>query len=135
MTASCYERGILIYRQKTEAGVIIGAGNDPTNAENLIFKDEDLRRRFRPWRGDEPAKRPQSSTPICNVEPVQNLVLPVTARPDIDVIDIEGALSPGMAETAEIRTGKRRIFEYLISPLTEVASEAMRLGDPRLIGR
>jgi hemolysin D len=35
-------------------------------------------------------------------------------------------LSPGMAATTEIKTGKRRILEYLFSPLTEVASEAMQ---------
>ncbi len=35
-------------------------------------------------------------------------------------------LSPGMSVTAEIKTGKRRIIEYLMSPLMRYQSEAMR---------
>jgi hemolysin D len=31
-----------------------------------------------------------------------------------------------MATTVEIKTGKRRILEYLFSPLAEVTSEAMQ---------
>ncbi|UWU23036.1 HlyD family type I secretion periplasmic adaptor subunit [Rhizobium sp. CB3060] len=77
----------------------------------------------------EPAKQLQSLIPIGNVQRVQNLVFPVTVRPDTDVINVDGVmqpLSPGMAATVEIKTGKRRILEYLFSPLAEVASEAMQ---------
>ncbi|MFS8110943.1 HlyD family type I secretion periplasmic adaptor subunit [Rhizobium jaguaris] len=77
----------------------------------------------------QPAKQLQSLIPIGNVERVQNLVFPVTVRPDTDAINVDGALqplSPGMAATVEIKTGKRRILEYLFSPLAEVASEAMQ---------
>ena len=35
-------------------------------------------------------------------------------------------LSPGMRTTAEIRTGDRRVIDYLLSPLQEYGSEAMR---------
>ena len=35
-------------------------------------------------------------------------------------------LTSGMAATVEIKTGARRILEYLFSPLVEVASRAMR---------
>lgn len=35
-------------------------------------------------------------------------------------------LSPGMAATTEIKTGKRRILEYLFSPIVEVASQSMQ---------
>ena len=36
------------------------------------------------------------------------------------------ALSPGMSVTVEVKTGSRRILEYLYSPLAEVSSEAMQ---------
>ncbi|MGY5775164.1 HlyD family type I secretion periplasmic adaptor subunit [Rhizobium sp. LEGMi135b] len=77
----------------------------------------------------EPAKQLQSLIPFGNVQRMQNLVFPVTIRLDVDVINVDGLLqplSPGMAATVEIRTGKRRILEYLFSPLAEVASEAMQ---------
>ncbi|TCR78700.1 HlyD family type I secretion periplasmic adaptor subunit [Rhizobium sp. BK376] len=76
----------------------------------------------------EPAKELQSIIPLGNVERVQNLVFPVTVRLDTDVISVDGTLqplSPGMAATVEIKTGKRRILEYLFSPIAEISSEAM----------
>jgi membrane fusion protein, hemolysin D len=36
------------------------------------------------------------------------------------------ALRPGMAVTAEIKTGSRRILEYLLSPLRQYSQEAIR---------
>ena len=44
-------------------------------------------------------------------------------------IDIDGKaikLSPGMNLTAEIKTGRRRIIEYLLSPVQRAASESLR---------
>jgi len=35
-------------------------------------------------------------------------------------------LAPGMAVTVEIKTGKRRVIEYLLSPLLRYKQEAMR---------
>jgi hemolysin D len=35
-------------------------------------------------------------------------------------------LGPGMAVTAEIKTGSRRIIDYLLSPLRQYAQEALR---------
>ena len=43
-------------------------------------------------------------------------------------MDVDGArvrLSPGMAVTVEIKTGKRRVIEYFLSPLIEAVSESM----------
>jgi hemolysin D len=77
----------------------------------------------------EPAKQLQSLIPLGNVQRMQNLVFPVTVRPDVDAIKVDGVLqplSPGMAATVEIKTGKRRILEYLFSPLAEIASESMQ---------
>jgi hemolysin D len=44
-------------------------------------------------------------------------------------MNIEGKqvqLAPGMAITVEIKTGKRRIIEYFLSPLIQYASEGLR---------
>ena len=35
-------------------------------------------------------------------------------------------LSPGMAVTVEIKTGQRRIIEYLLSPLLKSVRESLR---------
>ncbi len=62
-------------------------------------------------------------------ERTQNLVFPVLLKPDAETIDIDGVVEPltsGMAVTVELKTGARRMLEYLFSPLVEVASKAMR---------
>lgn len=44
-------------------------------------------------------------------------------------MDIDGrlvSLSPGMAVTAEVRTGRRRVIEYLLSPLMRRQQQALR---------
>lgn len=77
----------------------------------------------------QPAKELQSVIPVGNVQRVQNLVFPVTVRPDVSTINVDGKvlqLSSGMAATVEVRTGRRRILEYLFSPLVEISSEAMQ---------
>ncbi|WP_349963368.1 HlyD family type I secretion periplasmic adaptor subunit [Rhizobium sp. ZPR3] len=48
---------------------------------------------------------------------------------DADSMEVEGKsepLKPGMAVTAEIKTGSRRIIQYLLSPLKEYASESIK---------
>ena len=35
-------------------------------------------------------------------------------------------LSPGMAVTVEIKTGSRRVIEYLLSPLLRMKQESLR---------
>lgn len=47
---------------------------------------------------------------------------------DRDTLDVDGRatrLAPGMTVTAEIKTGRRRIADYLLSPLSRRAQEAM----------
>lgn len=58
-----------------------------------------------------------------------NLVYPVVVVPDRDTINIDGRqvkLGPGMAVTAEIQTGRRRLIEYFLAPFQEAGSEAAR---------
>ena len=56
---------------------------------------------------------------------MQNLVFPVTLSLDRSTIAADGTEIPvtnGMAVTVEIKTGQRRIIDYIFSPLVEVAS-------------
>jgi hemolysin D len=48
------------------------------------------------------------------------------SRGDITVGSTSVALAPGFAATAEIKTGRRRIIEYLLSPLSRRLQEAGR---------
>jgi hemolysin D len=69
------------------------------------------------------------STNSGTAQRTQNLVFPVTLRPEATLIGIDGTnipLSAGMATTVEIRTGSRRILEYIFSPLVQIGSEAMK---------
>lgn len=59
----------------------------------------------------------------------QAFVFPVRLALERDVIDVYGRpapLRPGMTVTAEIKTDKRRVIDYLLSPLARIGSEAMR---------
>ena len=35
-------------------------------------------------------------------------------------------MTPGMAVTLEVKTGKRRVIEYFLSPLMKVTNESLR---------
>ncbi|MGH6798501.1 MAG: HlyD family type I secretion periplasmic adaptor subunit [Roseiarcus sp.] len=62
-------------------------------------------------------------------ERTQNLVFPVVLEPEAETITVNGVAEPltsGMAVTVELKTGARRMLEYLFAPLVEVASKAMR---------
>lgn len=47
-------------------------------------------------------------------------------RKDMDIDGKRIALSPGMNITAEIKTGQRRVIEYLLSPVQRAGSESLR---------
>jgi hemolysin D len=73
--------------------------------------------------------RSQKSNTFAGSQHIQNLVFPVTLVADQLSMNIDGLqapLSPGMAVSVEIKTGKRRILEYLFSPLVETASRALK---------
>ena len=71
-----------------------------------------------------------SSASIATLSPVpqvQDLVYPVTVTLSSSTIDVDGrpvALMSGMSAQVEIRTGRRRIVSYLLTPLVETLSEA-----------
>ncbi len=73
--------------------------------------------------------RPAEQPTFAGALRTQNLVFPVTIALEQPELVIDGrkiAMSPGMAVVAEIKTGSRRILEYLLSPLVETGAEAMR---------
>ena len=74
-----------------------------------------------------PAKASKTSG-FSGAQRTQNLVFPVTLQLNQSQIVADGVavnLSAGMAVTVEVQTGRRRILEYLFSPLVEVGSEAL----------
>ena len=59
----------------------------------------------------------------------ESFVFPVTielAKSTMKIAETEMPLNPGMTATAEIKTDRRRVIDYLLSPLSKVGSEAMR---------
>jgi hemolysin D len=59
----------------------------------------------------------------------QGLVYSVRVKMEKSSLDIDGtkvALSPGMAVSVEIKTGRRRVIEYFLSPLMSHTSESLR---------
>ncbi len=57
------------------------------------------------------------------------LIYPARVSMDRPTMQVEGkqvSLSPGMAVTVEIKTGQRRVIEYLLSPLLKSAQESLR---------
>lgn len=68
------------------------------------------------------------SDDAASIEKV-GLVYPTRVSLDRGSIQVEGKtvnLSPGMAVTVEIKTGQRRIIEYLLSPLLTSMKESLR---------
>lgn len=57
------------------------------------------------------------------------LVFPARIRLRTATLEIDGVrvtMTPGMSSSVEIKTGKRRVIDYLISPLQQHAREALR---------
>ena len=74
------------------------------------------------------AAKPQGAASGSPARP-QNLVFPTTIRLAQRTIQVDGkdvGLIPGMAVTVEIKTGRRRAIDYLLSPLREVVGQAAR---------
>ncbi|MBI2732970.1 MAG: HlyD family type I secretion periplasmic adaptor subunit, partial [Aquabacterium sp.] len=61
--------------------------------------------------------------------PAGGAVFPATLTLAHNTINVDGKpirLTPGMNVTAEIKTGKRRVIEYLLSPVQSYAKESLR---------
>lgn len=71
----------------------------------------------------------KTSKMFAAAQRMQNSVFPVTLELDKNALTIDGeevALTPGMSVSVEIATGRRRLLEYLISPVAETASNAFK---------
>jgi hemolysin D len=74
------------------------------------------------------ARAPKDKS-FAGAQRTQNLVFPVTLTPAQKAMAVDGQtvpLTPGMSVNVEIATGKRRILEYIFSPLVETTSQAMK---------
>ena len=103
-------------RYGTIQGKVIHVGRDSVPAADAMRSEGD------------PTLAPNAQSTFQPSQPTQNLVYPVTIIPDKTFIHADGVdvpLAPGMTVSAEIRTGTRRILEYIVSPLVEVTSKAM----------
>jgi hemolysin D len=79
---------------------------------------------------DKSGDRPTAGSPPASSEP-KGQELTYAARISVDrnqmqVEDKVVRLSPGMAVTAEIKTGSRRIISYLLSPVMKYKQESLR---------
>lgn len=73
--------------------------------------------------------RASNASGFAGGERTQNLVFAVELEPEASMILVDGVerpLTSGMAATAEIKTGSRRLIEYLFSPVVDVSSRALR---------
>jgi hemolysin D len=73
--------------------------------------------------------RASNASGFAGGERTQNLVFAVELKPESSTLSVDGVerpLTSGMAATVEIKTGARRLMDYLFSPLVEVASHAAR---------
>ncbi len=78
--------------------------------------------------GTIPGKVVSVSDDAAPIEKV-GLVYPTRVSIDRSTMQVEGKqvnLSPGMAVTVEIKTGQRRVIEYLLSPLLKSVRESLR---------
>ena len=69
----------------------------------------------------------QSVNPTTGETQTQNLVYPVNVELKRDRVMADGKdvrLTPGMTVSVEIRTGQRRVIDYLIAPILETSSSA-----------
>jgi len=80
----------------------------------------------------DPTRKPASSADPASTgqsRDTQGPVYSVRIRPLRTTIRIDGRdepLTPGMAVTAEIKTGKRRLIEYVLDPVMRYQAESLR---------
>jgi hemolysin D len=78
---------------------------------------------------EEDKKRPTGAEADTSEPSGQELVYVARIKLDQTQMNVDGKLvnlTPGMAVTAEVKTGQRRIIEYLLSPLARHGQQALR---------
>jgi hemolysin D len=59
----------------------------------------------------------------------RGLIFPATLSLERASLDIDGKavkLAPGMSVTAEVKTGRRRVIDYLLSPVRAAAGQSLK---------
>jgi hemolysin D len=93
----------------------------------VLSLSQDAIARERPQ--DKPAAQPTGAASESSEPKGQELVYAARVALDSTLMRIEEnmvTLSPGMAATVEIRTGSRRIVDYLLSPLVKYGHDSLR---------
>ena len=74
-------------------------------------------------------RQPRGEEPDSSEPAGEELLYSARVSLEKTQMDVDGqkvSLAPGMAVTVEIKTGSRRIIEYLLSPLARHAQQAFR---------
>ena len=78
----------------------------------------------------DPSQAPSGTLALTSAaQQTQDLVYPVTIIPSDAAVVIDGKsmpISSGMTVTVEIKTEQRRVIDYILSPLIDVGTTAMR---------
>lgn len=78
----------------------------------------------------DPTRAPSGSLSNTSAaQRTQDLVFPIRIRPSASSLVADGRsipVSPGMTVDVDVQTGTRRLIDYLLSPLEEIGSTAMR---------
>ena len=64
-----------------------------------------------------------------SIDEKRGAIFPALLKLDQAFINVDGKdikLAPGMNLTAEIKTGQRRVIEYLLSPIQKAGNESLR---------
>ena len=94
-----------------------------------VSRDAVTQQQARQVQSDATQSSRQGSDITGEANEVSGLVFPISVRLDKNNIvagDKLVQLIPGMAVTVEVKTGHRRILEFLFSPLYEVSRQSMR---------
>ena len=77
-----------------------------------------------------PSRAPSGSLSNTSAaQRTQDLVFPIRIRPSALTLDVDGRpapISPGMTVNVEVQTETRRLIDYILSPIEEIGSTALR---------
>jgi hemolysin D len=96
---------------------------------NVVSVSQDAITRDKPQDKADAGKQAQASLPDSSEPQGQEFVYSTRVSLDRTHMQVEGklvSLTPGMAVTVEIKTGQRRVIEYVLSPLLRYKQSSLR---------
>ena len=105
-------------RYGTVPGTVVNVSGDAVQGQDSDFNPQQ-RRGANGGSGSSTGQTAENQGPVYSVR----------IKPTASVIRAEGrdvALTPGMAVTAEIKTGRRRVIEYVLDPVMRYRDESLR---------